>query len=202
MTLSNETNTDLPPTPVPRVDSLLHRLQQAPDAESQSYVDQLMIFLEDPPVDVRDRWKEGAKMCGEWGIETSGAAVWRLYRSQVFEWRLRLARETSPSPDETPQSLQEKTAQLVSLRALELLANPQSSPACLVSLARIEFRKQALEFARQKHRDHQTGKIQLALEELEKRVRYDRYADFALKQLKEALDRKDTPAQPFPFLNP
>jgi len=187
----NQPISDLPPVSVPRVDSLLHRLQHAPGAEDQSCLDQLMIFLDDPPAGARDRWKEGAKMCGEWGIPCSGAAVWRLYRSYAIEWRLRLAREVGATAGETSESLNEKTAQIVNLRTFEVLANPQSSPACLVGLARIELRKQALELARQKHRDSQTEKIQVALDALADRVRHNRDADFAFRELKAALGRKN-----------
>jgi hypothetical protein len=188
-----QSNTELPPISVPRLDSLLHRLQHAPGADDESYLDQLMIFLDDPPAGTRDRWKEGAKMCGDWGIACSGASVWRLYRSHVLEWRLRLAQEAAASAGETPQFLQEKTAQFVSLRTFEVLANPQSPPACLVNLARIELRKQALEFARQKHQDGQKDKIQLALEDLAKQVRCNREAAFAFRELKASLGRKNPP---------
>ena len=184
---------EFPPVSVPRLDSLLHRLQHAPGGEEESYLDQLMIFLDDPPADVRDRWKEGAKMCGDWGITCSGTSVWRLYRSHVLEWRLRLAQEAAASAGETPQALQEKTAQIVSLRTFEVLANPHSPPACLVSLARIELRKQALELARQKHQDHQKTRTEVALEELENQAYLNRDATFALGKLKEALARKNQP---------
>ena len=192
-----QTKSDFPPISVPRLDSLLHRLQRAPGAEDQPYLDQLMIFLEDPPAGVHDRWKEGAKMCGEWGVPCSGASVWRLYRSYALEWRLRLAQEAAERAGETPQSLNEKTAQIVSLRTFEVLANPQSPPACIVNLARVELRKQALEFARQKHQDRQTDKMQIALDELEDRARKNWGAAFAFKKLKEALGIEKTPN---PFL--
>jgi hypothetical protein len=155
-----------------------------------------MIFLEDPPADVRDRWKEGAKMCCDWGIPCSGASVWRLYRSHALEWRLRLAQEGGSAVGETPEALIEKTAQMVTLRTFEVLANPQSPPSCLVGLARIELRKKALEFARQKHQDRQTDQIQIALDALEDQVRMNREAAFAFGELKAALGRK-TPPTPF-----
>src|SRR5258707_5518833 len=78
---------------VPRLDSLLHRLQHAPGAEDSPHLDQLMIFLDDPPPGVSDRWKEGARMCSDWGVPCTGASVWRLYRSHALEWRLRLAQQ-------------------------------------------------------------------------------------------------------------
>jgi hypothetical protein len=184
-----------PPLSVPRLDSLLHRLQHAPGAEDQPYLDQLMIFLDDPPPDVGDRWKEGARMCSDWGIPCTGASVWRLYRSYALEWRLRLAQEAGSTVGETPESLTEKTAQMVTLRTFEVLANPQSPPACLVGLARIELRKKALEFARQKHQDRQTDKIQIALDALADQVRFNREAAFAFEKLKAAL-RRETPPPP------
>jgi len=189
----NQLNAELPPLAIPRLDSLLHRLQHAPGAEDQSYLDQLMVFLEDPPAGTRDRWKEGAKMCGDWGITCSGASVWRLYRSHILEWRLRLAQEAAAGAGETPESLREKTAQIVSLRAFEVLANPQSPPACLVSLARIELRKQALQLAREKHQDSRTDKIQVALDALADKSRLNREVAFAFDQLKKALNRKNPP---------
>jgi hypothetical protein len=188
------------PLSVPRLDSLLHRLQHAPGAEDSSYLDQLMIFLDDPPPGVSDRWKEGAKMCSDWGIPCTGASVWRLYRSHALEWRVRLAREAGVSVGETPESLTEKTAHMVTLRTFEVLANPQSPPAALVGLARIELRKKALEFARQKHQDSQTDLIQIALDALEVKVRSNWEATFALGQLKAAL--RQTKPSPPPYLTP
>ncbi len=185
-----------PPLSVPRLDSLLHRLRHAPGAEDSSYLDQLMIFLDDPPPGIRDRWKEGAKMCSDWGIPCTGASVWRLYRSHALEWRLRLAQEAGSTVGETPESLTEKTAQMVTLRTFEVLSNPHSPPACLVGLARLELRKKDLEFARQKHQDRQTDKIQIALDALADQVRYNREAAFAFGKLKAALGR-ETPPTPF-----
>jgi len=95
---------ELPPLSVPRLNFLLHRLQHAPGAEDSSYLDQLMIFLDDPPPGVSDRWKEGAKMCCDWGIPCTGASVWRLYRSHAFEWRLRLAQEAGSTVVETQRN--------------------------------------------------------------------------------------------------
>ena len=189
------------PLSVPRLDSLLHRLQHAPGAEDQPCLDQLMIFLDDPPPDVGDRWKEGARMCCDWGIPCTGASVWRLHRSYALEWRVRLAQEAGSTVGETPESLTEKTAQMVTLRTFEVLANPQSPPACLVGLARIELRKKALEFARQKHQDRQTDKIQIALDALADQVRLNREAAFAFGKLKAALRRETPPSPGFaPFL--
>ena len=197
-----QTISESSPLSVPRLDSLLHRLQHAPGAEDSSYLDQLMIFLDNPPPGISDRWKEGAKMCSDWGIPCTGASVWRLYRSHILEWRLRLAQEGGSTVGETPESLIEKTAQMVTLRTFEVLANPQSPPACLLGLARIELRKKDLEFARQKHKDHQTDKIQIALDALEDKARLNWEAAFALGKLKAALRRETPPPHPVfaPFL--
>jgi hypothetical protein len=189
--------TKAPPLSVPRLNSLLHRLQHAPGAEDSSRLDQLMIFLDDPPSGVSDRWKEGAKMCSDWGIACTGASIWRLYRSYALEWRLRLAQEAGSDVGITPQALAEKAAQMVTLRTFEVLANPQASPACIVGLARLELRKQALEFARQKHKDHQADQTQLALDALEVRARKNMGTMFAFVKLKEALEGKPSPLPSF-----
>ncbi len=192
--------TKSPPLSVPRLDSLLHRLQHAPGAEDSSHLDQLMIFLDDPPPGVTDRWKEGAKMCSDWGIPCTGASVWRLYRAHALEWRLRIAQEIGATVGQTPESLTDKTAQIVALRTFEVLANPQSPPACLLGVARLELRKKALELARQIHEDSQADQIQTALDALEVKVRSNWEATFALGRLKAAL-RQPTPS-PHPFWAP
>ncbi len=84
-----------PPLSVPRAGSLLHRLLHITPTADPPHLDQLMIFLDDPPPGVRDRWKQGAKMCSAGGIPCTGPSVWRLYRSHVLEWRVRLAAEAS-----------------------------------------------------------------------------------------------------------
>jgi len=89
---------------------------------------------------------------------------------------------------------------MVELRTFEVLANPQSPLACLVGMARIELRKKALELARQKHQDHQTDLIQIALEALEAKARSNWEATFALGKLKAAL-RQTNPSPP-PYLTP
>ena len=191
-----QSRSESPPLSVARLDSLLHRLQHAPGAEDSSYLDQLMIFLDDPPPGTGDRWKEGAQMCSGWGIPCTGASVWRLYRSHAIEWRLRLAQEAA-AVHQTPESLTDKTAQMVTLRTFEVLANPRSDPACLVNLARIELRKKALEFAWQKHRDRQCDKIQIALDALADHVRLNREAAFAFEKMKAALQRESPPTPLF-----
>jgi hypothetical protein len=140
-------------------------------------------------------------MCSDWGIPCTGASVWRLYRSYALEWRLRVARETASTDGETPESLTEKTAQMVALRTFEVLANPQSPPACLVGLARIELCKKALELTRQKHHEHQTDQIQIALDALEDKVRCSNWeARFAYDKLKASLRRSLSPPPQIPAL--
>jgi hypothetical protein len=139
------------PNSVPRLNSLLHRLQKTPGPEDEPYLDQLMMFLDDPPPDAGDRWKKGAKMCAEWGIATTGTSVWRLYRSYMIEWRARIALHLDDLSVQTPETLGQKAERLIALRSCELLANPDSDPATLVSLARMNLRQEALDFARQKH---------------------------------------------------
>jgi hypothetical protein len=184
-----------PPNSVPRLNSLLHRLQHAPGQDDEPYLDQLMIFLDDPPPGIRDRWKEGAEMCNAWGIPCTGASVWRLYRSYAIVWRSRLALEASAEASETPEVLDQKAAQMIAFRSREILANPQSPPASLISLARIELRKKALEFAYKKHEDSQRSNIDQAYAALEHVARGNFEARFALDQFKLALKNP----KPSPF---
>ena len=67
--------------PVPRLNSLLHRLLRTPSPGGEPRLDQLMSFIDHPPSGIRDRWKAGAAMCAAWGISTTGASVWRLHQS-------------------------------------------------------------------------------------------------------------------------
>ena len=83
---------------VPRLDSLLHRLQHAKDADGKPVplYDELLAFLDDPPPGTGDRWQKGADLCRRHGIETTRMSVWRLYRSQILEWRRN--RQVPPHP--------------------------------------------------------------------------------------------------------
>jgi hypothetical protein len=190
-----------PPLPVPRHGSLLQRLQQTPKPanQAQSYLDQLMIFLDNPPPGTRDRWKRGAKMCTPWGIPCTGASVWRLYRSYALEWRLRLAHETDSTVTGSPESLEQKAAQMVALRTYEVLAHPHLPHSSLVSLARIEFRKKALEFAREKFEDARQKKIDTALELLADEIQHNplaRASFAALRAILQPAEALDAPLQP------
>jgi hypothetical protein len=174
---------------VPRLGSLFHRLQLASRSKElpQPYLDQLMVFLEDPPPDVRDRWKEGTSMCDAWGVPTTGSSVYRLYQAYFLEWRLRLACEADSAVTGSPESLKEKAERMISLRTYETLADPQLAPSCLVGLARIEIRKKALEFARQKHRDNRRRKIERALDALSLDLNRNPAALAAFENLKAVL---------------
>jgi hypothetical protein len=145
-----------PPLSVPRLGSLRYRLLHAPGAKDASpgYLDQLMIFLEEPPPGAHDRWKQGADLCAAWGVPTTAPSVWRLYRSHALEWRLHLAHEAGRADGISLEVLAEKAEELVALRTFELLANPNSPPACLASLARIACRRKALELDRLKYMDN------------------------------------------------
>ena len=129
-------------------------------------------------------------MCAQWGIACSGASVWRLYRSHAVAWRTRLALEAALENGESLEALREKAARLLALRTCELLAHPETPPAILVALARVELRQKALDLAHQKHKDHERSATERALTELDARAAKDRYAQFALGQLKDALNGK------------
>jgi len=60
-------------TSTPRLESLHHRLKtaKAPDGQPFPLLDELMVFLEDPPPGTPDRWQAGADLCADHGIPTS-----------------------------------------------------------------------------------------------------------------------------------
>ena len=118
---------------VPRLNSLLYRLQHPPGPEEQPYLDQLMFFLDDPPPGIRDRWKEGAAMCAALGITCSGSSVWRLYRSYAVEWRARLALQTGNAHGEAPGAPGKKVAPIIALRT------GQQAPAVIPWMRRIRL---------------------------------------------------------------
>jgi hypothetical protein len=175
-----------PSVKVPRLNSLLHRLQKNPGPDDEPYLDQLMIFLDDPPEDIANRWKAGAEMCAVWGVATSPTSVWRLYNSHLMEWRVRIALKIEDGEIE-PEVLAQKTAHMIGLRTFEMLNNPRTPPATLVGLIRIDLRQKYLELARQKqtHREHTD--TERALAGIKILASRDRYAQFALDELKEAL---------------
>ena len=137
---------------VPRIESLHHRLQTAkgPDGEPLGLLDDLMVFLEDPPPDSGDRWKAGVELCAEHGIVTSRAAVWRFYREHVVQWRLENAPSLGKVPEAGDTRLAEQARQLLSLRAVENLRHPHLPPRVLIGLVQSENRRQELQLARDK----------------------------------------------------
>jgi hypothetical protein len=179
------------PNSVPRLNSLLHRLQQTPGPDDDPYLDQLMMFLDDPPPDTRDRWKEGAAMCVAWGIVTTHTSVLRLYRSFGVVWRARVALQAEVSPEKS-EALAQKSAQMIALRTCELLNDPDTSPATVVSLARLEL-------ARMRYIETLRGDTERAFAVLDQSVRGNFDAQFALGQLKNALHFKPTKPSRFPF---
>ena len=185
-----KTDTKSPSSPVPRLNSLLHRLQKAPGQKDESYLDQLMIFLDNPPANSGDRWIKGAEMCAAWGVPTSDTAVYRLFRSYALEWRSRIAFEASSGATEKFEMVEERAAKMLALRVHEILTDPQASPYSLVNLALLDVRKQALELARQKYADSRQTQIQLALRHLEAQVFGNREAQFAFDRMNDALARK------------
>ena len=125
---------------------------------------QLMIFLEAPPPNVRDRWKRGAEMCAEWGFPCKGASVWRLHRSYALAWRAHLAHESKSACTGTPESIGQDMDQLTAHRTLEALANPHLSPEQFLAFAKLEHRKKILALAQQRYQDDRQDQIDLALE--------------------------------------
>ena len=148
---------DNPPRPtppkIPRLDSLLHRLQHAKDADGQPIplLDELLFVLDDPPPGTADRWQKGADLCETYGIATSRMAVWRLYRSHILQWR----REQNPAPPAslaTPEEtarLHDQARHLAAQRALEILHDPRLSPGHLIGLIQNDNHRQQIQLTRE-----------------------------------------------------
>jgi hypothetical protein len=179
------------PERVPRLNSLLHRLRHTPGPDDDPYLDQLMMFLDDPPPDTGDRWKKGAAMCAAWGITTSATSVYRLFCSYAAEWRASLVLGSEPVSEEVLAGIRRKNAHLVTLRVGQILADPGSTPATLLGIARLEL-------ARQKHMEGKGGDAERALTTLANRSWFNWEAQFALTQLREALQKKSSKPSPFP----
>jgi hypothetical protein len=141
-----------------------------------------MLFLDNPPEGVGDRWKEGAAMCAAWGIATTHTSVYRLYRSYAIEWRAQAALQAESADAEKPEVLEKKAAEMIALRTCEFLADPRTAASTVVSLARLEL-------ARQRQLANLRGDTERALALLEWRVRNNWDGQFALGQLKKALQR-------------
>jgi len=185
-----------PPVKVPRLNSLLHRLQKkkTPSPDDEPYLDQLMLFLEEPPQDVTDRWKAGAEMCAAWGVATSGPAVYRLFQSYRLEWSARVALNLDDGEIESDEILAQKIARLILLRTAGMLANPGTPAAAVVGLIRADLRQKHLEFARQRHSDRERTETERALVNLEARAFPKPYTRFCFAELKAALDGKPPPS--------
>ena len=178
---------------MPRLNSLLHRLQKNPGPDDEPYLDQLMIFLDDPPDGVTNRWTAGAEMCAKWGIATTGPSVYRLFRSYLIEWRLRIALNLGDAEIESDEVLGKKIARLIILRTGEMLADPNTPAAALVGLIRADHRHKQLEFARQRHVDRERTETERALTNLETRAHKTMYTRFCFTELKAALEGKPPP---------
>ena len=158
--ISAETNEDTTgPTlkRVPRLASLLHRLQHAKDADGQSIplFDELLFFLDDPPPGTADRWQAGADLCQGHGIPTSRMSVWRFYRAHILPWRRRQIPSAPPSPsspEETAQ-LQDQARHLAAQRAIETLNDPRLSPGHLIGLIQNDTHRQQIQLARDQFND-------------------------------------------------
>ena len=155
-----ETNLNPPqPTPlkVPRLVSLLHRLQHAkdPDGRPIPLLDELLFFLDDPPPGTTDRWQAGADLCATHGIATSRMSVWRFYRAHILPWR----REQNPAPPAPPPSpeqtaaLHEQARHLAAQRTLEILHDPRLSPGHLIGLIQNDNHRQQIQLARDQFND-------------------------------------------------
>ena len=130
-------------------------------------------------------------MCGTWGIVTTHTSVYRLFQTYGVEWRAGLALQ-SQIAHEKPETLAQKSAQLISLRTCELLNDPDTAPATVVSLARLEL-------ARLRYIETLRGDTERAFAVLDRSVRGNYAAQFALGQLKSALRFKPTKPSRFPF---
>jgi hypothetical protein len=157
-----------------------------------------MMFLDHPPSGTTDRWKEGAAMCAGWGITTSHASIWRLHTSYAVEWRARLALQADEAELKKPEALAFKFAEMLALRTCELLANPNTPPATVVSLARVALRQKACALAQQIHDEGQRGDVEWALSLLDRRVINNWEAQYALSRLRKEM-RRDGPMKPSPF---
>jgi len=194
-----ETNANPPPpTPlkVPRLDSLLHRLQHAKDADGQPIplLDELLFFLDDPPPGTGDRWQAGADLCATHGIATSRMSVWRLYRAQILPWR----REQNPIPPAPPPSpeqiaaLHEEARHLAALRALEILNDPRLSPGHLIGLIQNDNHRQQIQLARDQFNDRladrRASEQRRYFQAIDEEIRDEKLIPGQMEFLKKAVD--------------
>lgn len=175
------------PPKIPRLDSLLHRLQHAKDPDGQPIplLDELLFFLDDPPPGTTDRWQAGADLCASHGIATSRMSVWRLYRAQILQWR----RQQNPAPPAAPATpeqiaaLHEEARHLAAQRALEFLHDPRLAPGHLIGLIQNDNHRQQIQLARDQFDDR------VATRSAAERLRYFQALD------EEIRDEKLIPGQ-------
>jgi hypothetical protein len=162
---------------VPRIESLHHRLlnAKAPDGEPLPLLDELMVFLEDPPPDTGDRWQAGADLCAAHGIAASRMAVWRMYRTHVIAWRGENAPTAVKIPQKATELLLDQNRHLIAARTAENLHDPRLSPGILVGLIQGENQRQEIQLARDKFNEQLATKRKL---EHQERVRQIEEAHF------------------------
>jgi hypothetical protein len=154
---TNESSPTANPLKVPRLDSLLHQLQHAKDADGQPIplLNELLFFLDDPPPGTGDRWQKGADLCQSHGIVTSRMSVWRFYRAHILQWR----REQNPAPPASPPGpeetarLHDQARYLAAQRVIEILNDPHLSPGHLVGLIQNDNHRQQIQLARDQFND-------------------------------------------------
>ena len=186
--LSQKTDETLPRATrkrIPRVDSLLHRLQHAKDADGQPIPlhDELLFFLDDPPPDTGARWQKGAALCESHGIKTSRMSVYRFFRAHILEWRRAQAPAPPaqpPDPEETAR-LHDQARHLAAQRLLDALSDPGLSPGHLVGLIQNDNHRQQIQLARDQFNERIAERRRL-----EQRQHFQKIDDRARDQ---ALDR-------------
>jgi hypothetical protein len=162
------------PPKIPRIESLLHRLLHAKDAGGQplALLDELMLFLDDPPEGTGDRWQKGADLCESHGIKTSRMSVWRLYHAHFLQWR----RDQNPPPPTTPPTpeeialLHDQIRHLAAQRALDLLHDPGLTPGHLIGLLQNDNHRRKLELARDQFNDRVKVRERIEHRELYQRI--------------------------------
>jgi hypothetical protein len=174
-----------------RTDSLARKLQEFKEdgrVPIPSKLDELMIFLEDPPKE-GDRFKLGAALVNGWGVKCGRSAVWSLYRSYALLWRMAVANAAAQTTEEL-SSFEEKIRNKAAQRTYETLSDPELSPKILVGLARIEFQKQALQHDREKLKAALRTKLESAMEAIKQELDGNPAAMEAFDQMLAALEPK------------
>jgi phosphoglycerate-specific signal transduction histidine kinase len=191
-----------------RSDSLFRKLQEAKDPSGKplNRLNDLMIFLEDTPIDMddavelkvvglnpskirKDRFQKGADLVNSWGIKCGRSAIWSLYKSYVLYWRIAVANGAAQTTEEL-SSFEEKIKKLSAQRTFEALADPELSPKILTGLAKIEFQKEALLHDKEKLKAALRTKLETAMEALKQELGNNPAAFEAFKQMQAALAPK------------